>query len=98
RAESQHEIGNLQNIQSAAKKESNWRAAAWTLERKYPQRYGRRTPNVITPEQVAQFLTALGAIIASEISDEALRRRVMQRLKRLLRPPTKFKRRGDKHG
>ena len=33
RAESNHEVNNLQHIQNAAKKEQYWRAAAWALER-----------------------------------------------------------------
>jgi hypothetical protein len=97
-AESQHEIGQLQTIQTSVKKGQNWRAAVWTLERKYPQRYARRAADVVTVEQVADFLTRLGEIVASEVDDPALRRRIMLRLKRLFRSLPSRKRRGGKRG
>ena len=48
-----------ENIRDAAKKEQYWRAAAWMLERGYPQRYARRGPDVITVEQIAYLLAHL---------------------------------------
>ena len=50
------EVGLLRYIRNAAKKEQYWRAAAWMLERGYPQRYARRGPDVITVEQIADLL------------------------------------------
>ena len=38
------ELGLLKNIRNAAKKEQYWRAAAWALERRFPERYARRGP------------------------------------------------------
>ncbi len=40
KAESEAEAKNVQIIQSVAPK--NWQAAAWLLERKYPEKYGKR--------------------------------------------------------
>jgi hypothetical protein len=40
RAESEAEIRNVQMIQTAAKE--NWQAAAWYLERKFPDRWGKK--------------------------------------------------------
>ncbi len=50
------ELGLLKNIRNAAAKEQYWRAAAWALERRFPERYARRGPDVITLEQVAALL------------------------------------------
>ncbi|HEX4132471.1 MAG TPA: hypothetical protein VHZ24_20740 [Pirellulales bacterium] len=86
RSESQHEISHLQNIQVAAKKEQNWRASVWALERKYPQRYGRRRPDVITTEQFAFLLTQLGEIVAKVVRDDTDRQRVLKRLRLLMAP------------
>ncbi|HWB01219.1 MAG TPA: hypothetical protein VG713_22170 [Pirellulales bacterium] len=83
RAESQLELSYLRNIQSAAKKEQYWRAAAWALERKYPQRYGKRQQSVVSAEQMARVLTQLGEIIAQEVPDETQQGRVLARLKKL---------------
>jgi transposase-like protein len=44
-AEAKHEQAHLNVIIKATKK--TWQAAAWYLERRYPERYGRR---VVSPE------------------------------------------------
>ena len=38
------EVGLLKNIRNAAKKEQYWRAAAWALERRFPERYAAAVP------------------------------------------------------
>jgi hypothetical protein len=84
-AESHYEVGHLTNIQNAAKKEQYWRAAAWALERKYPQRYALRTLDVLSSEQVRYLLAQFGEIVADEIADEQEADRVLARLRRLTR-------------
>lgn len=44
-AEARGVVSNLARIQTAAKN-GTWQAAAWTLERRYPEIYGRRTADV----------------------------------------------------
>ncbi len=66
-AEHQHEITYLKNIQQAAKKPQYWRAAAWVLERIFPNRYARRGPDVITVEQFTVTLTQLVDMIVEEV-------------------------------
>ncbi len=51
------ELGLIRNIRNAAKKEQYWRAAAWALERCFPERYARRGPDVITADQLAEILS-----------------------------------------
>ena len=45
------EICCLRNLSNAAQDPKNWRAAAWALERLYPERYGRRTHVGLTPRR-----------------------------------------------
>jgi hypothetical protein len=80
RAEHQAEIGYLQNIQTAAKKEQHWRAAAWALERRNPNEYGRRKPDVLTPEQVTFLLAQLAEIVLREVPVASFRKRILKRL------------------
>ncbi len=47
------------SIRNAAKKEQYWRAAAWALERGFPEKYARRGPDVITVEQIGLLLDAV---------------------------------------
>jgi len=82
-AETSHEMLHLKHINSAAAEARYWRAAAWALERKYPDRYGARGPHVVTAEQISGVLAAFAAIVAEEVADEAGRKRIMERLDRL---------------
>jgi hypothetical protein len=79
-AESRHEILHLSHINSAAKEGRYWRAAAWALERKYPDRYGQRHPDVITIEQISQVLAQFADVIFEEIEEPEYRQRVLARL------------------
>ena len=78
------EVGLLTNIRNAAKKEQYWRAAAWALERRFPERYARRGPDVITLEQVTQLLGQFSDIVAEEVPAR-FRKRVLKRLDKLAR-------------
>jgi len=77
------EIGFLKNIQRAARKEQYWRAAAWALERTFPERYGRRDPEAITIEQLTRLLSRFADIIVEEVPVAAHRKRILKRLERL---------------
>lgn len=79
KAEQQAEIGFMKNIQKAAKKEQYWRAAAWALERRHPERYGARGPDVLTLQEVRQLLARLAQHITEELPDETTRQNVLNR-------------------
>ncbi len=79
-AEHQSELAYLKNIQTAAKKEQHWRAAAWALERKNPNEYGRRKPDALTPDQVRSVLAQLAEIVLSEVPVASFRKRILKRL------------------
>jgi hypothetical protein len=84
RAESKAEIGYMKNIQKAAGKEQYWRAAAWALERKYPDQYALRSPDAITRDEVVVLLTQLVDLIMQEVPVARFRKPLLKRLQSLL--------------
>lgn len=70
RAVSNSELGLVRNIRNAAKKEQYWRAAAWALERGFPEKYARRGPDVITIEQIAVLLASLTEIVFTDVPEK----------------------------
>ena len=80
KAEEGSEMFYLSCIRRAALKEQYWRAAAWMLERRLPERYASKKPDSLTAEQVQKFMAACLQIIAEELPDEEQRLRVFNRL------------------
>jgi hypothetical protein len=78
------EITFLKSIQAAVGDVKQWRAAAWALERLFPERYARRSPDSITIEQMTEIIKALAGIIVGEIPAKKLRQRVLERVAELL--------------
>jgi hypothetical protein len=78
-AELRNESSFLRVIQEAGKDPKQWRAAAWALERLYPERYARRPGNTLTAEQVHQLMSEVTEIVASELA-KTDRQRVSARL------------------
>ncbi len=74
----------LTAIKTAAEDVKQWRAAAWALERLFPERYAKRKPDTITPEQLTEILQALGEIIAGEVPVNRYRKRLLERLAKLI--------------
>lgn len=81
-AESQNEITHLENIRAAGKKE--WRASAWALERRYPERYGPRKPKSLTSAQVTNVLSEFATLVLETTSDAELRERLQTQLNEML--------------
>lgn len=79
-AESRDEIAHLANINKAAQEGRYWRAAAWALERKYPDRYAQRDPRVFSIEQVSQVLAQFADVILEEVPNPAQRKHILARL------------------
>ncbi len=79
-AESLLELKHLKNIDVAAKDARYWRAAAWALERKYPDRWGPRRAHVLSPQQVAQALEHFAQLVIDEVSEAPTRQRILKRL------------------
>ena len=83
RAENQQEFTYLKQLQQAAKKDKYWRAAAWVLERKYPEDYGRRGPDAITVDQIKDLLAQFAEIITDEVPSPEHRQNILKRLQAL---------------
>ncbi len=84
RAEISPEISYLRTVQTAAQDSKHWRAAAWALERLFPDRYASRNPKAITINQMTEILAALGAIVTDEVPVRRYRHRILDRLARLM--------------
>ena len=82
-AEGQHELLYLRNIQAAAKREQYWRAAAWMLERRYPERYAQLRPGTVTVQQIIELLAQFAEIVVQELPDGKDQQRVLARLELL---------------
>lgn len=80
-AEATAELAHMQNVQQASKEEKNWRASVWWLERRMPERYGRRDAESITPGQLQKFLALLAGVVAEEVTDAHDRQRLMERMR-----------------
>ena len=71
----------LQMLRKAAS--TQWRAAAWLLERSCPERFARRKPETIAPEEVKSLLDTVATIMAEECPDAAQQNRMIGRLEQL---------------
>ena len=80
KAESDFELMLVGRIQQAASESRNWRAAAWLLERKLPNRYRPRRPDVVTPEQMEEMLTTLADFLTARVTDPRARAAVMEQV------------------
>ena len=74
------EVFYLSCIRRAALKEQYWRAAAWVLERRLPERYGAKKPETLTKEHVQKFMATCMQIIAEELPDKEQREKILHRL------------------
>ena len=80
KAEEGVELFYLSRIRSASLKEQYWRAAAWALERRLPERYGVKKSENLTAEHVQNFMTSCLQIIADELPSNELRTKILNRL------------------
>jgi len=85
KAESGNEVKFLAAISKAANEGRYWRAAAWALERKYPDKYALKRADTLTVEQVKVAFEQFASVVVEELADLDCRRRVLKRLKRLER-------------
>jgi HEPN domain-containing protein len=79
------ELGLVKNIRNAAKKEQYWRAAAWALERGFPEKYAPRSPDVITAEQLAEILGQLADRIVEHVPNPQYRKNIVKDIESLAR-------------
>ena len=80
-AETAAELMPLRMVRQAA--ESQWRAAAWLLERICPERFARRPADSVAPDELKGLLDKAATVLVDECDDEAQRERIMGRLRQL---------------
>lgn len=56
----------------AAKERPDWRGFAWMLERRFPNDFGKRDPDAVTPEQFMAERARMAALIAEFIPADKL--------------------------
>ena len=83
-AEESSEVYFLQRIRAAADKVQYWRAAAWALERRCPNRYAPRGAKTLSEEQVRRLISDLVEIVLPEIHDPKERRNIIRKVNRLV--------------
>ena len=77
KAEEAAELFLLSKLREASKDPRAWRASAWLLERRCPERYGKRVP--LSEKNVEKFLNDFLAVIAEEVKDHAVVGRILER-------------------
>ena len=80
KAEANLEIESIRNMFNAAKQEKNWRASAWVLERKSPQEFLKRKPNVIPSELLDTLLSRIIALIIEACPAAVQRKDLLKKL------------------
>jgi hypothetical protein len=85
RAENTSEFTHLTRIFKAGKEFKNWRSSAWALERMFPDRFGARSPDSVTPKQLALFINRLMEMLVEEIPVAKYRKNVLARLDRMIK-------------
>ena len=79
RSEMYAQLSPLRSMQQAVA--THWRAAAWMLERAYPDRFARRDPAAFAPKQARRLLGEVLSIISSEVPDVFQYERIEKRLR-----------------
>lgn len=82
-SEAKCEVSALTWLNKAVKEGKNWRAVAWLLERRYPERYGIRKPRSASPRQIADVVQQFTEIVLAEVSDAGERRRIAERVQQV---------------
>jgi hypothetical protein len=68
-AEQHVEVDALRAVRAAARNERYWRAAAWLLERRNPDDFAHRTPDVVTNDQLVQVFAQLTEILYAQLPE-----------------------------
>jgi hypothetical protein len=76
RAEATAELRHMQNILNATKDGKYWRASVWWLERRSPERFGRRSAETITPKQLEQAVAAWNDVLSRQFPDKEEQERI----------------------
>lgn len=82
RADAHGELSLVRRVYDAAAEKNGWRAAAWLLTRRHPDRYAARAARTTTPHQIDQTMYFFAKRVVQEIASPDDRKRVKVRLKK----------------
>jgi hypothetical protein len=82
-AELKNQLDPLRAMRKAA--DTHWRAAAWLLERTHPDRFARRPPECMSPDQVDEMLAEFFEQLLIEMPNPEPLQRVMARVQEFVR-------------
>jgi hypothetical protein len=82
RVEANAEVTHMRAIVEFAREKKDWKASVWWLERRSPERYGRRSAGAITERQLKEFI-AIVADIMRDVRGTDDRQRVIGKLQSL---------------
>ncbi len=80
RAEANLEIESIKNMFNAAKQEKNWRASACVLERKSPQEFLKKKPDVIPSGLLDTLLNRIVTLLIEECPAAVQRKGLLKKL------------------
>lgn len=89
RVEARTELGYMQQIKKAVHSEQYWRAATWALERRNPQDYGMRRPDVLTFDEIKRLLAQFTEVVVDEVPVSQYRKNILKRLGRWIDIPAR---------
>jgi hypothetical protein len=87
-AEAQAELTHVRNVHSAGGDVKNWRASVWMLERRFPERFGKREPEVVTKPQMQQMMKRLSHVLLEVVPDEAQRAKILESIQQISKKPS----------
>ncbi|MBR5161448.1 MAG: hypothetical protein IKW80_07440 [Thermoguttaceae bacterium] len=80
KAEANLEIESIKNMFNAAKQEKNWRASAWLLERKSPEEFQKKKPDVIPAGLLDTLLNRIVTLLIEECPAAVQRKGLLKKL------------------
>ena len=66
RSEASPEFTHMRNIHTAGQDEKNWRASVWWLERRSPERFGKRKADALSRAEVEQAIEELTELLLQQ--------------------------------
>lgn len=79
RAAAQAEVRHMSNVHAASRTEANWRTSVWWLDRRDQSRAAEAAAGP-TERSLRELIQAMAQILAAELADVQLQRRLIERL------------------
>lgn len=82
-AEATAELSHMQHVLKATNDGKYWRASVWWLERRSPERFGRRSAGAITPQQFQEAIVLWNDVLQQKFSADDDQDRVTECIDKL---------------